>query len=311
MAAKTPSSNAIFEMFQTEINRGISKAWNGLQTVRIRKGGFQDLSYLRERMNFEDFSQEIICFYLSTPSGSTQSRLQRAYENALQYVGKEGTWDDIRKSMTNKTLSLAFCEARDMAMLGTQLSGTHQEKIRKAYYQEKQREVKKNETEQFEDIEKVRIGNNYFIEEVFDNNLNCKVKKYKYIEVREYENQYIEKAHSKGMMAFCRSVGGAGQSDENINKNEMIQNMFFQLSKMKLENYERNDGMPLNNLFDVLDVLLEGEGNLQQNHSKILYKKQKMSYSAAYRLKNEIIERLKMIFEPDEMENDIFMDELE
>lgn len=311
MAAKTPSSNALFEMFQTEINRGISKAWNGLQTVRIRKGGFQDLSYLRERMSFEDFSQEIICFYLSTPSGSTQSRLQRAYENAIAYVGKEGTWDDVKKSMINKTLALAFCEARDIAMLGTQLSGTHQEKFRKAFFKEKQRELKKNEAEQFEDIEKAEVGQNYYIGEFFDKTLNCKVKKYRFIEVREYENQYIEKALSKGMMAFCRSVGGAGQSDENINKNEMIQQLFFQLSKMKVENYERNDGMPLNNLFDVLDVLSEEDGNLQKNHSKILYKKQKMSYAAAYKLKNEIIERLKMIFESDEIENDVLIDELE
>ena len=163
MAAKTPSSNAIFEMFQKEINRGISKAWNGLQTVRIRKGGFQDLSYLRERMSFEDFSQEIICFYLSTPSGSSESRLQRAYENALQYVGKEGTWDDVKKSIMNKTIALSFCEARDMAMLGTQLSGTHQEKFRKAYFKEKQREIKENEAEQFEDIEKAGVGQNYYI----------------------------------------------------------------------------------------------------------------------------------------------------
>lgn len=311
MAAKTPSSNALFEMFMQEINRGISKAWNGLQTVRIRKGGFQDLSYLRERMSFEDFSQEIICFYLSTPNGSNESRLQRAYNNTLAYVGQEGTFEDVRKSMMNKTLALAFCEARDMAMLGTQLDGSHQEKFRKAFFKEKQRELKKNEVEQFEDIEKAEVGKNYYIGEFFDNNLNCKVKKYRFIEVREYENQHIEKALSKGMMSFCRSVGGAGQSDENINKNEMIQKMFFQLSKIKLENYERNDGMPLNNLFDVLDVLSEEDGNLQKNHSKILYKKQKMSYAAAYRLKNEIIERLKMIFEPDEIENDIFMDELE
>lgn len=311
MAAKTPSSNALFEMFQTEINWGIQKAWNGLQTVRIRKGGFQDLSYLRERMEYADFYQEIVAFYLSTPSGSTQSRIQRAYENALAYVGKEGTWDDIKRSMINKTLSLAFCEARDMAMLGTQLSGTHQEKFRKAYFMEKQRETKEKETEQFEDIEKAGIGQNYYIGEFFDKNLNCKVKKYRFIEVREYENQYIEKALSKGMMVFCRSVGGAGQSDENINKNEMIQKMFFQLSKMKVENYERNDGMPLNNLFEILDVLLEGEGNLKQNYSKIMYKKHNMSYAAAFRLKNEIIERLKMIFEQDEIENDILMDELE
>lgn len=310
-------TNLLMSMYyQVAVLPAIESCYAHLECVRIRRKLY-DFSYLKTsgrseggkpipRLTLDDFRQEVCVRLLSYPvkkgTTSKDSRIQRCYKAALKYT-KEATGVHCRpldylviQSVKNQVYSLCCHTVRDLVILGVHSSCCGErdaEKLRKAYFLERQRTAAEEAAQQVMDADLIAPGELPY-EEYWDENLHCKVKRYGAYSVNESEPCMAEaakKAHSYGIIAACRICGGGTAPDDATNR--QLDHLFAICQSIPLSDYTLPNGREIKNVGEMLTILFQGP--LADTYKQVSYKGRPMNYAAAYRLQKNFIDRLRAL----------------